>query len=339
MTGTEANRQHDPAVLTVSHVADFCRRYPGETVTLYTRVEVPPPLPGFTLRVALPAGMILTDYLALGDQGHVLPQITVHEGANNLIWRVERETGYPGSYEYRVEARVAPTQEDLVLESRAIATFEAESGAATTVTEAASIALSAKGRYLDHLPAIYREDDLMGRFLMLFESFWAPIDHQIDDLHFYFDPRMTPPELLPWLASWISLVLDERWPVAKRRRLLRSAAALYRKRGTRQGLEEYLEIYTGQKPQIVEHRAHNFHLGLDARLGPGIALGRGNKPHTFTVVLRLPPIAAEPDDERTRQVLARRRRIEAIIEAEKPAHAGYTLRIEGERETKDGLES
>jgi phage tail-like protein len=328
MTETRTNRQQEPAAPTVSHVADFCQRYPGETVTLYTRVEVQPSLPGFTLRVALPAGLLLTDYLALGDEGHALPQITLHEGANNLIWRVDRQAGAPGNYEYRVEATVAATQEDRVLESRAIVIVEGGLGAAETV----SIAVSAKGRYLDHLPAIYREDDLMGRFVMLFESFWAPIDHQIDYLHFYFDPRMTPPEFLPWLASWVSLVLDERWPVDKRRRLLRSAAALYRKRGTRQGLEEFLEIYAGQRPQIVEHRAHNFRLGPDARLGPGIALGRGNRPHTFTVVLRLPPIAAGSEDERTRQVLARRQRIEAIIEAEKPAHAGYTLHIEGERE-------
>jgi phage tail-like protein len=312
------------ARLAVAHVADFYRRYPGETVTFYTRVEVEPSLPGFTLRVALPAGVVLSDYAALGRPE--LPQITLHEGANSLIWRVERQVGEVTSYEYRAAAQVAPTPEDLVLESRAVATAEVDGGRSLQVSESVAVAV---GRYLDHLPALYRQDELLGRFLMLFESFWAPIDQQIDNLPFYFDPQMTPPEFLPWLASWIDLVLDERWPEDKRRRLLGAAAALYRQRGTRQGLEEYLEIYTGARPQIVEHRAHNFCLGREARLGPGIALGRGNEPHTFTVALRLPPIdAAEDGDER-----ARRRRIETIIEAEKPAHTGYTLRIEGEQVT------
>ncbi len=334
MTGTEGLRQQDAARLAVAHVADQYRRYPGEVVTFYTRVDVAPSLPGFTLRVVLPAGVGLTDYQALDSPS--LPRITLHEGANNLIWRVERQADDATSYEYRVAARVAPVDGDRVLESRAVATAEGEGAPSLQATEWAAVTVPAQGRYLDHLPAIYREDELMGRFLMLFESFWAPIDRQIESLPFYFDPRMTPPELLPWLASWIDLVLDERWPVGKRRRLLRAAAALYRKRGTRQGLEEYLEIYTGTKPQIVEHRAHNFRLGREARLGPGIALGRGNEPHTFTVVLRLPPLGAKEDGdgdrgERARLELARRRRIEAIIEAEKPAHAGYTLRIEGER--------
>jgi phage tail-like protein len=337
MSGTEAVRRQDPSrpaeqvPLAVAHVADFYRRYPGETVSFYTRVDVEPALPGFTLRVVLPAGVILGDYEALGGQG--LPRITLHEGANagaklSLIWSVERQPGDASRYEYRVAARVAPVQEDVVLESRAVVTAGPEGGPALRASESVAVAVSAQGCYLDHLPAIYREDDLMGRFLMLFESFWAPIDHQIDNLSFYFDPQMAPPELLPWLASWIDLVLDERWPVDKRRRLLRAAAALYRKRGTRQGLEEYLEIYTGTKPRIVEHRAHNFRLGREARLGPGIALGCGNEPHTFTVAVPLPHIAGESGDEHSREQA--RRRIEAIIEAEKPAHAGYTLHIEGE---------
>jgi phage tail-like protein len=336
MTGTlSSERQEAISGLAIGHVADFYRRYPGETVTFYTRVDVEATLPGFTLRVVLPPGMVLADYQDL--VGETLPRITLHEGANSLIWDVERKPGAATRYEYRVRATVTPIQQDTVLESRAVVVAETGGGSSLQETETVAVAVSAQGRYLEHLPALYREDEFMGRFLMLFESFWAPIDGQIDSLSHYFDPQMTPPEFLPWLASWINLVLDERWPVEKRRRLLGAAVGLYRKRGTRQGLEEYLEIYTGTRPQIIEHRAHNFRLGQGARLGPGIALGRGNEPHTFTVVLRLPPpagaIPAGAEEMtpagggwqmRQEQV---RRRIEAIIEAEKPAHAGYTLRI------------
>jgi hypothetical protein len=50
-------------------------------------------------------------------------------------------------------------------------------------------------------------------------------------------------------------------------------------------------------------------------------------PHTFTVIVRLLPVAAE-DDEGAREDMERRRIVEAIIQAEKPAHTGYTLRFE-----------
>jgi hypothetical protein len=100
-------------------------------------------------------------------------------------------------------------------------------------------------------------------------------------------------------------------------------------------LEEYLVIYTGRKPTIVEYRAYDFRLGPEARLGPGVALGTGNVPYTFSVSLRLPPVDlpdgadASPNGDLLKELKRRRRRkIEAIIDAEKPAHTNYTLRIE-----------
>lgn len=324
MTGSQTG-----CPIAVDHVADFFRRYPGEIVTFFTRVTVDPLLPGFSLRVTLPPEAILTDYQAIN--GQAMPQITHHQGGNNLIWTIERKAGDALCYEFRVAGRVAPTLDDLVLESRAMVTGRDESDLPQQAEETVAVTVLAQGRYLSHLPAIYREDELLGRFLMLFESFWAPIDRQIDSLFYYLDPKMTPPEFLPWLASWVHLVLDARWPEAKRRRLLHSAVALYRKRGTRQGLEEYLEIYTGVRPQIVEHRAHNFCLGQNARLGPGIALGRGNQPHTFTVVIPLPPTDDGDGDTHPPHELDRRQ-IAAIIEAEKPAHTSFALRLESKPE-------
>lgn len=333
MNGTGISPSAQAAPLVVSHVADYSRRYPGEELTFYTCVEVNEPLAGFTLRVTLPPGLALEDYGTMSGTPHVLPLITWDDGANHLNWTVDGELQAPARFEYRAQVTVAPTQEDRVLASRAVVTAETVGEESIRNEETATVILSAQGRYLQHLPAVYQRDELLGRFLMLFESFWAPVERQIDYLSLYFDPRMAPPEFLPWLASWLDLVLDERWPEERRRMLVRSAACLYRKRGTRRGLEEYLEIYTGRTPKIVEHRAHNLRLGPESRLGPGIALGKANVPHTFTVILRLPPISlSEGEQERERLELERRHKIEAIIEAEKPAHTAYTLRLEVEPE-------
>jgi phage tail-like protein len=252
-----------------------------------------------------------------------------------LVWSLPGRVEAGTVYEYQLPTTVAPTEVDLMLESQATATAQFNRKETVSARDTTTINVLAKGHYLQYLPALYYQDELMGRFLMLFESFWAPIEGQIEAIPYYFDPQITPSEFLPWLASWLSLVLDERWPENRRRLLLASAAYLYRKRGTKAGLQKYLEIYTGEEAEIIEHRANNFQLGPDARLGDGIALGKENVPHTFSVTLRLPPVSApvaksraERRRERARKELERRQIIEGIIESEKPAHTNYTLQIE-----------
>jgi len=325
----ESNRGRNTPSLTLDHVVDLYRCYPGETVTFYTRVQVGHPLPGFTLRISAPEGMTLGDYRMPTNGGSILPEIEVGSEASYFAWREAGDIEAGTSFEYQVEAKIAPTDRDLTLESQAVVTAEWTGEVTDLAKETVAIAVFAKGQYLEYLPAIYRSDDFLGRFLMLFESFWGPIERQIDNAPYYFDPDTAPPDFLPWLASWLDLVFDDRWPEEKRRRLLRYVASLYRKRGTKAGLQEYLEIFCDGQVEITEHRAGNFRLGPGTRLGPGIALGTSNTPHMFTVVVRLP--ARSPSltgDEGDRETAAYRRMIESIIEAEKPAHTDYTLQIE-----------
>lgn len=298
---------------TVAHVADFYRRYPGELVTFYTNVEVRETAPDLTLRITLPDGLTLHNYSPPPEFQGAPPYVEVDAGTQYLVWSLAASTG--ARYEYQTQARIAPVTRDKEITSRAVVTR----GDEILSEESATFLVRAKGDYLRYLPEIYADDDLMGRFLMLFESFWSPIETQIDSVSNYFNPEMTPPDFLRWLASWFDLTLNERLPEERRRQLVQAAVPLYRQRGTKQGLKRYLEIYTGGEVHIVEHRADNFRLGSAAALGPGIALGRNNRPHTFTVRLRLPP----EDDEATWL-----NSIRALIEAEKPAHTAYTLYVE-----------
>jgi phage tail-like protein len=164
--------------------------------------------------------------------------------------------------------------------------------------------------YLTNLPSIYAQNDFIGRFLLIFEHLLLPIDRQIDHLALLFDPRHTPGELLPWLASWVDLVLDETWPEPRRRELIRSAVELYQRRGTLRGLKEYLRIYTGVSPEIYEPITRmDLSKKVDAR-------GR-LAAYSFVVTLKV------PDPKAVDQA-----KVIAIIEAEKPAHTAYQLRIE-----------
>jgi phage tail-like protein len=169
----------------------------------------------------------------------------------------------------------------------------------------ASAPSTAKGysTYLKYLPPIYSDDDFMGRFLLIFETILSPIERTVGNLHYYFDAEMTPPELLPWLASWLGLALDERWPDDQRRALILAAVELYQWRGTRRGLSEFLRLYTGLTPEIVE-------------LGVGRRGATAADAFRFTVRLKV------PDPSKVDRAV-----VEAIIEAEKPAHTGYSLEI------------
>jgi phage tail-like protein len=162
-----------------------------------------------------------------------------------------------------------------------------------------------RSSYLRYLPALYSGDDFLGRFLLIFETILSPIERTIDNLPFYFDARLTPPEALPWLASWLGLVLDERWPEARRRELIRAAVDLYQWRGTRRGLVEFLRLYTGLTPEILE---------------TGVGRRTVVEDEAFRMIVRL----RVPDPERIDRAM-----VEAIIDAEKPAHVGYTLEILG----------
>lgn len=319
----------------VDHVVDFHRRYPGEKVTLFTRVEVLKPLADLTLRLSLPEGLKLGEFWAVSKRDGQASSVEVDGSRRILVWVLAGELTPRKCYEYRTEATVAPTSRDVQIESKALLTGTAENSARQVVLaeESTTISVQSKGRYLRYLPEIYEQDDLMSRLLMLFESFWAPIEMQIDNMHCYFDPRLTSNRLLPWLATWVGLDPDARLPEERQRELLRSAVSLYRRRGTGHGLKHYLEIYTGGEAKIIEYRAENFRLGPEAKLGPNIALGRENEPHTFTVMLSLPPLSDSGQgnrrnpDEIASQAKKRRRMIERIIETQKPAHTGYKLVI------------
>ncbi len=160
-----------------------------------------------------------------------------------------------------------------------------------------------RSSYLDFLPGIYQGSDFLGRFLLIFEHILSPIDRTVGNVSHFFDPDLTPPEMVAWLGSWLGVVVDARVPEERRRELVRAAPDLYRWRGTRRGLREYLRLYTGYEPEITEPSLSE------------VAANR-NQAFRFTVRIRVPQGSQ-----------VQRNFIEAIIDAEKPAFAACNLEI------------
>lgn len=186
--------------------------------------------------------------------------------------------------------------------------------------------------YLQYLPAIYRKDEFVGHFLCIFEDILQPIEGVVDDIPYYLDPGVTPEPFLPWLASWLGLALDERWPIDRRRRLVASAVDLYRWRGTRRGMSEFLKIYTGVTPQIAEAPSRpRTSLGSDTKLGVNTYLGGGSRGGAFSFIVTIPAEDLSKIDINT---------VRAIIDVQKPAYTAYSLNVAGqslaEREEQHG---
>ncbi len=178
------------------------------------------------------------------------------------------------------------------------------------------------------LPGIFQRgdgSDLLRGMLYVIQHQHQSVSDKIERIHTYFDPYETPAEFLPWLASWVAFPLDENWPEAKKRQLIKKAMDFYRLRGTPRGLQLYLKLFTGYEPDIIENEwpFRGFQIGVNSTIGvDSVILPPVNLAHCFIVDFPMAP--SEIDDELIIK-------IHDIIRSQKPAHTTYFLRFSGER--------
>jgi phage tail-like protein len=194
--------------------------------------------------------------------------------------------------------------------------------------------------YLKYLPAVLQQDDdsgatFLGRFLLAFEHVLnglgdaAPrgIAETIAGLYRFFDPLTDltadfggdserENERLEWLAGWVSLSLRADLTDVQRRDFIARAASLYPLRGTRQGLEQFIAIYSRLGATINELTSA-MQLGVHSQIGVDTQLD-GGAPFCFRITVRL----AETDPAK---IAGHRQIITAILDMEKPAHTYYIL--------------
>jgi phage tail-like protein len=137
-----------------------------------------------------------------------------------------------------------------------------------------------KSSYLRYLPPVLwqNEPDLpefsLGAVLRIFEKVLTGIDDDVDlvhgdhrheavtavvaGLHRLFDPWQTPPEFLPWLASWVGLEFptlqgEPLWDEYQQRKATAEITRIYRLRGLPAGLNRYLDLFAvGQtRPRVT----------------------------------------------------------------------------------------
>lgn len=109
---------------------------------------------------------------------------------------------------------------------------------------------------LELLPAVYREspeaEDFGERFLALFDASTAELDRAIERAPALLDVDGVPDAALAWLAGFFDIAFDPAWSPARRRRLLRAAPEIFRRRGTPAGLRQVIAILFDIDPVIDE---------------------------------------------------------------------------------------
>ena len=148
--------------------------------------------------------------------------------------------------------------------------------------------------WMKYLPEIYSEDDFLGRYMLIFEAMMSPSIWAIDSFDLFLSPETAPLEWVRWMASWFDILIVQELPEDRQRAVLQQVGWIFKRRGTRAGLERMLELYFGVRPDITEP---------------------AGEPFTFVVrfAVSKSPVKLDPGI------------IDKIIRAHKPAHLTYQL--------------
>ena len=138
---------------------------------------------------------------------------------------------------------------------------------------------------------------------------WRRRSATIDNFSAYLDPALTPEDFLDWLAGWVGVLLDENWPIERRRAFVALAAELYRNRGTVKGLQMHVKLFASGEVEIVDNGGAAWSSTPDAAV-PG-------QPQ-YGLVVRIKP---------TRKGSVDKARLDALVAAAKPAHIPHSIEI------------
>ncbi len=230
--------------------------------------------------------------------------------------KVLRRAGFPGAKVHYEESYERPDH---------VIAQEPSRGSLLEETQPVVVRV-AKQSLLRFLPTVYQprtpgERSFLRDFLWIIQHLYDQVSRRLDTMHEVFNPYTTPPEFLPWLASWFAISFDETMDEASRRRILKEAALLFPMRGTRKAIERMVRLFVGIDVEIVENRwpFRGFRIGVTSTIGVDtMVLPEVSRGHTFVV-----KVPARPEDLGEAVLV----RLHRVIEAEKPASSNYFLQF------------
>jgi phage tail-like protein len=162
------------------------------------------------------------------------------------------------------------------------------------------------------LPAMLREDPTARGICDGLDEVLAPVLLSLDAFPAYLDLATTPDDMVPWLAQWVGMGVDLGEDLDRQRELLRTAGELHAIRGTRRGIELAVQAALGMAAEVVETGA----AAWSDR--PGGDLPGEPEPAVVVIVRPGPDQYVDAD------------RLEAVVEALKPAHVEHRVQVDWE---------
>ncbi|MCA1674993.1 MAG: phage tail protein [Actinobacteria bacterium] len=108
------------------------------------------------------------------------------------------------------------------------------------------------GWLVAQLPRPMAEDELLRRFVAIFEEVAGSVQGRIDGIEHCLDVGLAPPTFVRWLGAWLAVPLDSGLPLERQRDVVRAAGRLLDWRGTSKGLAGLLAAYTGGPVQVED---------------------------------------------------------------------------------------
>lgn len=145
-----------------------------------------------------------------------------------------------------------------------------------------------KQSWISYLPEVYQasdKDQFLERYLAIFQTLYEDLNQEIGQIHRLFDMDTTEREFLVWLADWLDIAGSYMWSEQQLRSLLREAVALYKKRGTREGMLTLIRLYTGRDAYLVEYMDVKAYMGEHSQKTILTRL-YGLNPYILTIVLK-----------------------------------------------------
>lgn len=139
--------------------------------------------------------------------------------------------------------------------------------------------------WIKNLPEVYQttQNSFLERYLFIFQNLFEQMEKQIENSPTNYSADTAQYDFLKWLTSWYGMSHIELWEEKKLRYILRNASRIYARLGTREVIEEILELYLEEKPLIFEYFERDTYdesiLGMEPE---NIFID----PYIFTVVVR-----------------------------------------------------
>ncbi len=135
--------------------------------------------------------------------------------------------------------------------------------------------------FLNTFPDVYRNNgDFLRRFLSIFSTMHYDMDDTIANLPRFIDIDTAPADILPILASWLGIELEENLLTEQELRLLlANAYSLLTMKGTRRAIEKAVGLFVTEQTYIVERNL------LSASQLKGAESLYGTTPYDFSILI------------------------------------------------------